>query len=89
MEVISRTSSHYDPSLTYPNNLYGHGQIDAYRGLLDILGIDAIPGDGFTYNEKFVIIDAVYEPALSDISATAAEGLDISFAKTAMAIRRA
>ncbi|MBR4204586.1 MAG: hypothetical protein IKQ92_03830 [Clostridia bacterium] len=45
-------------------------------------GIDAIPGDGFTYSEKFVIADAVYEPELSDISATAAQGLDISFAKT-------
>jgi hypothetical protein len=43
MEVISRTSRHYDPTLTYPNNLYGHGEIDAYRGLLDILGIDGIP----------------------------------------------
>ncbi|MBR1469182.1 MAG: S8 family serine peptidase [Prevotella sp.] len=43
MDVISRTSTHYDPSLTYPNNLYGHGQIDIYRGLLDILGIDNIP----------------------------------------------
>ena len=43
MEVISRTSRHYDPSLSYPNNFYGHGQIDAYRGLLDILGIDGIP----------------------------------------------
>ncbi|MBR5635039.1 MAG: peptidase, partial [Prevotella sp.] len=43
MEVIGRTSRHYDPSLSYPNNLYGHGQIDAYRGLLDILGIDGIP----------------------------------------------
>lgn len=43
MAVISRTSRHYDPTLTYPNNLYGYGQIDAYRGLLDILGIDGIP----------------------------------------------
>lgn len=43
MDVIAHTSSHYDPSLTYPNNLYGYGQIDVYRGLLYILGIDAIP----------------------------------------------
>lgn len=40
--VIQRTSHHYDPSLDYPNNLYGHGELDAYRGLLDILGIDKI-----------------------------------------------
>lgn len=42
--VIERTSSHYDPALSYPNNLYGYGQIDVYRGLLDILGIDGIDG---------------------------------------------
>lgn len=42
--VISRTANHPDPSLTYPNNQYGHGDIDAYRGLLDVLGIEtAIP----------------------------------------------
>jgi len=44
MDVIRRTSSHYDSSLTYPNNYYGYGQIDVYRGLLDILGIDGIEG---------------------------------------------
>lgn len=43
MDVIAHTSSHYDPALTYPNNLYGYGQIDIYRGLLYILGIDDIP----------------------------------------------
>ena len=57
MEVISRTSSHYDPSLTYPNNLYGHGQIDAYRGLLDILGIDAIHEISSTHTPMSVVLD--------------------------------
>lgn len=42
MAVLSRTCTHYDPSLTYPNNLYGYGQIDVYAGLLDILGISGI-----------------------------------------------
>ena len=42
--VLERTSRHNDPKLTYPNNLYGHGEIDAYRGLLDILGADKITG---------------------------------------------
>jgi len=42
MDVIARTSSHPDADLTYPNNYYGYGQIDVYRGLLDILGLDAI-----------------------------------------------
>ncbi len=42
MEIIARTSRHNDASLTYPNNLYGYGEIDIYRGLLDVLGIDGI-----------------------------------------------
>ena len=42
LEVISHTSTHPDPSLNYPNNLYGYGQIDAYRGLLYLLGIEGI-----------------------------------------------
>lgn len=44
LDVIAHTSSHYDPALTYPNNEYGYGQIDVYRGLLRILGIDGIDG---------------------------------------------
>ena len=42
--ILSRTCSHYDKSLSYPNNYYGYGQIDVYRGLFDILGIDGIQG---------------------------------------------
>lgn len=42
MGIIERTSTHPDPSLTYPNNDYGYGQIDVYRGLLDILDVSAI-----------------------------------------------
>ncbi len=42
--VIERTSRHYDPSLTYPNNQYGYGEIDIYYGLLDVLGISGIEG---------------------------------------------
>ena len=38
-DVLQRTCRHPEPQLTYPNNLYGHGEIDAYRGLLDILGM--------------------------------------------------
>jgi subtilisin family serine protease len=40
--ILERTSRHPDSELTYPNNHYGHGEIDAYRGLLDILGISGI-----------------------------------------------
>jgi len=41
-EVLSLTCRHYDKSLTYPNNKYGYGEIDVYRGLLYILGVDRV-----------------------------------------------
>lgn len=44
IDIFRATCSHPDPTLSYPNNLYGYGQIDAYRGLLHILGIDGIKG---------------------------------------------
>ncbi len=40
--IMQRTSRHPDPSLDYPNNAYGYGEIDVYRGLLDILSVDKI-----------------------------------------------
>ena len=40
--VLQRTCRHYDPSLTYPNNSYGYGEVDVYAGLLDILGFTSI-----------------------------------------------
>ena len=40
--ILQRTCMHPEEQLTYPNNLYGFGEIDAYKGLLDILGIDGI-----------------------------------------------
>ena len=48
LDVIRHTSrplsaSTYDPTtLTTPNNIYGYGEIDAYRGLLYLLGLDGI-----------------------------------------------
>ena len=42
MEALSHTCRQPDPSLPYPNTEYGHGEIDAYRGLLYLLGIDKI-----------------------------------------------
>lgn len=42
MEVIAATARHYDESLTYPNNQYGWGEIDAYAGLLHVLNLDKI-----------------------------------------------
>ena len=41
--ILQRTCQQPDPQLSYPNNQYGYGEIDAYKGLLDILGITGIP----------------------------------------------
>ena len=42
-ELIAATSRRHDPSLDYPNNYYGYGEIDVYAGLLHLLGFTAIP----------------------------------------------
>ena len=42
IDVFAHTAKHYDSSLSYPNNEYGYGEIDAYAGLLYILGVDGI-----------------------------------------------
>lgn len=41
-DVLSHTCRHYDESMSWPNNEYGYGEIDVYRGLLYILGVDRI-----------------------------------------------
>lgn len=51
LQVISRTSRQPEPQLSYPNNYYGYGEIDAYRGLLDILHIDAVVSPNHTKAE--------------------------------------
>lgn len=42
--IFQRTARHPDPTLSYPNALYGYGEIDAYAGLLDIVGGTRIEG---------------------------------------------
>ena len=42
--TMAQTSIQHDASLPSPNNLYGYGQIDVYRGLLHILGITKVKG---------------------------------------------
>ncbi len=37
--TLSRTCKKPEPNKTYPNNMYGYGEVDAYAGLLDILGV--------------------------------------------------
>ena len=39
-EAIAATSKHLDPTLPYPNNVYGYGEINAYAGLLKLLNIE-------------------------------------------------
>jgi hypothetical protein len=42
IDAFSHTCRQPDAALPYPNNEYGYGEIDAYRGLLHLLGIDGI-----------------------------------------------
>lgn len=42
LDVLAHSCRHYDETMTYPNNEYGYGEIDAYAGLLYILGISGI-----------------------------------------------
>ena len=55
--VISRTSRRPDPSLEYPNYFYGYGEIDAYRGLLDILGVDKIQEVSTTHTSARITLE--------------------------------
>jgi hypothetical protein len=48
----------------------------------NVVGIDAIPGDGFTYTEQFWIMDAMTQPAVSDITAENADGFSVTFEAT-------
>lgn len=42
-DIIRRTARHPE-EMDYPNNYYGYGEIDVYRGLLSALNLDAIHG---------------------------------------------
>ncbi|ETD17384.1 MULTISPECIES: S8 family serine peptidase [Prevotellaceae] len=44
MDVFAHTCTRYDRAMTYPNNYYGYGQIDVYKGLLYILGLSGVEG---------------------------------------------
>ena len=43
-EVLSRSCRQPEEHLDYPNNVYGYGEIDAYRGLLEVLSLTGIEG---------------------------------------------
>lgn len=42
--ILRKIARHPEEQLGYPNNAYGYGEIDVYRGLLTLLGVDAING---------------------------------------------
>ena len=44
MDVLRHTCDQPDPHLDYPNNEYGYGAINAYTGLLYVLGLDTTLG---------------------------------------------
>lgn len=61
IDIFAHTCSHYDKSLTYPNNQYGYGQIDAKAGLRYILektGIKNIEAKG--NSQRIYSIDGKY-----------------------------
>jgi len=43
-EVMRRSCRHPEEKYDYPNDIYGFGEIDAYRGLLEVLSLSGIEG---------------------------------------------
>ena len=43
-DVMQRTCRHPEPRYDYLNEVYGYGEIDAYRGLLEVLSLSGIDG---------------------------------------------
>lgn len=72
LDVFAHTCTHYDQSLSYPNNEYGYGQIDVYGGLLYLLGIDKIESVSTSHTPARVTIqDGSLAIRLSEPSAAA------------------
>lgn len=71
MDIIAHTSRHPDTSMDYPNNEYGYGDIDAYRGLLYILGVDGIEGISAEHPKDITItVNAGGQLSLDFVNAT-------------------
>ena len=67
LEIFAKTCSHYDTSLSYPNNLYGYGQIDVATGLREVLrrkalGINTIGQKKVSeqYDNRIYLLDGRY-----------------------------
>jgi Kef-type K+ transport system membrane component KefB/subtilisin family serine protease len=81
MEAIAATSRRPDPNLSYPNNYYGYGEIDAEAGLQYLFnkygmedGIDEIQNSKFKIQNED---DAVYDLSGRKITAAANSSLFI------------
>lgn len=51
MEIISKTSRHTEPSIDYPNNYYGYGEIDVYSGLVEALKMQGLSVEGLSHHQ--------------------------------------
>lgn len=67
LEIFAKTCSHYDTSLSYPNNLYGYGQIDVAAGLREVLrrkalGINTVGQKKISeqYDNRIYLLDGRY-----------------------------
>lgn len=67
LEIFAKTCTHYDASLSYPNNLYGYGQIDVAAGLREVLrrkalGINTIGLKKVSeqYDNRIYLLDGRY-----------------------------
>lgn len=67
LEIFAKTCTHYDASLSYPNNLYGYGQIDVAAGLREVLrrkalGINTVGQKMVSeqYDNRIYLLDGRY-----------------------------
>lgn len=67
LEIFAKTCTHYDTSLSYPNNLYGYGQIDVAAGLREVLrrkalGINTVGQKKVSeqYDNRIYLLDGRY-----------------------------
>ena len=67
------------PSIKFVEETEEKGSFKTYE---NVWGMDMIPGDGFTYTSRFLIMDAMRPPKLQDITADKINDFDISFEET-------
>ena len=53
--ILSSSCRHPEEALEYPNNQYGRGEIDGYKGLLEVLKVTSIEGVS-TYQAEGVMV---------------------------------